>query len=108
MIFLIGDVQGCCDAFDLLLAEIGFSPSRDRLWLLGDLVNRGPQSLATLRRVMALGGAADCLLGNHDLHLLAVAENAQRAKRQDTLDEILDAPDRDALLAWLRAQRLAG
>lgn len=107
MIFLIGDVQGCCDAFDRLLAEIGFSPSRDRLWLLGDLVNRGPQSLATVRRVKALDGAADCLLGNHDLHLLAVADGAQPLKRQDTLTDILDAPDRDVLLGWLRSQRLA-
>ncbi|HRP26856.1 MAG TPA: symmetrical bis(5'-nucleosyl)-tetraphosphatase [Burkholderiaceae bacterium] len=107
MIFLIGDVQGCCDAFDRLLAEIGFSPSRDHLWLLGDLVNRGPQSLATLRRVKALDGAADCLLGNHDLHLLAVAAGAQPLKRQDTLGDILDAADREELLGWLRSQRLA-
>lgn len=107
MNFLIGDVQGCCEALDRLLAEIGFSPSRDHLWLLGDLVNRGPQSLKTLRRVKALDGAADCLLGNHDLHLLAVAEGAQRLKRQDTLGEILDAPDREGLLGWLRARRLA-
>lgn len=107
MNFLIGDVQGCCDALDRLLAEIGYSPSRDHFWLLGDLVNRGPQSLATLRRVKALEGAADCLLGNHDLHLLAVAAGAQRPKRQDTLTEVLNAPDREALLHWLRAQRMA-
>ncbi|MBK6866048.1 MAG: symmetrical bis(5'-nucleosyl)-tetraphosphatase [Ideonella sp.] len=107
MNFLIGDVQGCCDALDRLLAEIGFSPSRDHLWLMGDLVNRGPQSLATLRRLVALGAAADCLLGNHDLHLLVVAEGAQRMKRQDTLTEILAAPDRDQLLDWLRGQRMA-
>jgi bis(5'-nucleosyl)-tetraphosphatase (symmetrical) len=107
MNFLIGDVQGCCDALDRLLAEIGFSASRDHFWLLGDLVNRGPQSLETLRRVKALEGAADCLLGNHDMHLLAVAAGAQRLKRQDTLADILDAPDREVLLGWLRAQRLA-
>lgn len=107
MNFLIGDVQGCCDALERLLAEIGFSPSRDHVWVLGDLVNRGPQSLATLRRLAALDGAADCLLGNHDMHLLAVAEGAQRLKRQDTLGAILDAPDRGPLLGWLRAQRLA-
>ncbi len=107
MNFLIGDVQGCCDALDRLLAEIGFSASRDHFWLLGDLVNRGPQSLATLRRVKTLEGAADCLLGNHDMHLLAVAEGGQRLKRQDTLAEILDAPDREVLLGWLRTQRLA-
>jgi bis(5'-nucleosyl)-tetraphosphatase (symmetrical) len=107
MDFLIGDVQGCCDALDRLLAEIGFSPSRDHLWMLGDLVNRGPQSLATLRRLKALGGAGSCLLGNHDLHLLAVAEGAQRLKRQDTLGDVLAARDRDVLLDWLREQRLA-
>ena len=107
MDYLVGDVQGCCDALDRLLAEIGFSPSRDHLWLLGDLVNRGPQSLATLRRLRAFGAAANCLLGNHDLHLLAVADGAQRLKRQDTLDDILGAPDHAALLDWLRLQRLA-
>jgi bis(5'-nucleosyl)-tetraphosphatase (symmetrical) len=107
MKYLIGDVQGCCDALDRLLAEIGFSPSRDHFWLLGDLVNRGPQSLGTLRRLRRYGDAASCLLGNHDLHLLAVAEGAQRLKRQDTLDEILDAPDRAGLLDWMCHQRLA-
>jgi bis(5'-nucleosyl)-tetraphosphatase (symmetrical) len=107
MNYLVGDVQGCCDAFDQLLAEIGFSPSRDHLWLLGDLVNRGPKSVETLRRVIALGASASCLLGNHDLHLLAVADGAQRTKAQDTLDDVLRANDRDDLLAWLRGQRLA-
>lgn len=107
MDYLIGDVQGCCDALDRLLAEIGFSASRDHLWMLGDLVNRGPRSLATLRRLKAFGAAANSLLGNHDLHLLAVAEGAQRLKRQDTLDDILGAADRAALLDWLRQQRLA-
>jgi bis(5'-nucleosyl)-tetraphosphatase (symmetrical) len=107
MEFLVGDVQGCCDALDRLLAEAGYSASRDHVWILGDLVNRGPQSLATLRRLQALGASASCLLGNHDLHLLAVAEGTQRLKRQDTLDDILEAPDRAALLAWLREQRLA-
>ena len=107
MELLIGDVQGCADALDRLLAEAGFSPSRDHLWLLGDLVNRGPQSLATLRRLKGLGAAASCLLGNHDLHLLAVAEGGEKQKRQDTIADILDAPDREALLDWLRQQRLA-
>lgn len=107
MNFLIGDVQGCCDALERLLDTIAFSPSRDHAWLLGDLVNRGPQSLASLRRIQALGASASCLLGNHDLHLLAVADGAQRVKRQDTLHDILAAPDRDALLGWLRCQRLA-
>jgi bis(5'-nucleosyl)-tetraphosphatase (symmetrical) len=107
MNFLIGDIQGCCDALDRMLAEIGFSPSRDHAWILGDLVNRGPQSLSTLRRLIALDGAVGCLLGNHDLHLLAVADGAQRVKRQDTLDDILGAPDRATLLGWLRRQNMA-
>ncbi len=107
MDYLVGDVQGCCDALDRMLSEIGFSPSRDHLWLLGDLVNRGPNSLATLRRLKAFDAAANCLLGNHDLHLLAVAEGAQRLKRQDTLEDVLGAADRAALLDWLRQQRLA-
>lgn len=107
MIFLVGDVQGCDDALGRLLAECGFSPSRDRLVVLGDLVNRGPQSLAVLRRLHALEGAATCLLGNHDLHLLASSFGGRRRKPDDTIDEILDAPDRDTWLAWLRQQRMA-
>ncbi len=107
MQLLIGDVQGCDGALERLLAEAGFSPSRDHLWLLGDLVNRGPESLATLRRLMAIGASANCLLGNHDLHLLAVAEGAHKPKRQDTITDILEAPDRLALLSWLCGQRLA-
>jgi bis(5'-nucleosyl)-tetraphosphatase (symmetrical) len=107
MHFLIGDLQGCCDALERLLAEVGFSPSRDTLHVLGDLVNRGPASLATLHRLRALGNAATCLLGNHDLHLLAVAAGGQRPHRSDTLDDILASPDRDALLDWLRHGKLA-
>jgi bis(5'-nucleosyl)-tetraphosphatase (symmetrical) len=107
MHYLIGDLQGCCDALDRLLAEIGFSPSRDSLHVLGDLVNRGPASLATLQRLRGLGGAATCLLGNHDLHLLAVATGGQRPHRHDTLDDILASPDRPALLDWLRHGKLA-
>jgi bis(5'-nucleosyl)-tetraphosphatase (symmetrical) len=107
MNYLIGDVQGCCNALDRLLAQLDFSPSRDRLWVLGDLVNRGPASLATLRRLQGLGAAASCLLGNHDLHLLAVAHGARAAHRGDTLQPILQAPDREALLSWLCQQRLA-
>jgi len=107
MHYLIGDLQGCCDALDRLLAEIGFSPSRDHLHALGDLVNRGPASLATLQRLRGLGNAATCLLGNHDLHLLAVATGGQRPHRHDTLDDVLDSPDRAALLDWLRHGKLA-
>ncbi len=100
-LYLIGDVQGCDQALGRLLDTLAFSPSRDRLILLGDLVNRGPQSLAVLRRVQALGGAARALLGNHDLHLLAVAHGARAPQRGDTLDDILATPDRAALLDWL-------
>ena len=107
MHYLIGDLQGCCDAFERLLAEIGFTPSRDTLHVLGDLVNRGPQSLDTLLRLRQLGGAATCLLGNHDLHLLAVAAGVRRQRRNDTLGAILAHPQRPALLDWLRGQRLA-
>jgi bis(5'-nucleosyl)-tetraphosphatase (symmetrical) len=107
MIHLIGDVQGCADALERLLAEIGFSPSRDRIVVLGDLVNRGPASRAVLRRLMSLGDAAHCLLGNHDLHLLAVAHGVRSRHRGDTFDDVLDAPDRDALLDWLRDRPLA-
>lgn len=107
MIHLLGDVQGCDDALQRLLNEIGFSPSRDRLVLLGDLVNRGPASLAVLRRMAALGDAAVCLLGNHDLHLLALAHGARSLKRGDTVADVLDAPDREHWIEWLRGQPLA-
>ena len=107
MHYLIGDLQGCCDALARLLEKIDFSPSRDRLYLLGDLVNRGPDSLTTLRRLQSLGDAAQCLLGNHDLHLLATAAGVRAPHKGDTLDAILQAPDREALLEWLRRQRLA-
>lgn len=107
MNYLIGDLQGCCDAFERLLEKVDFSPSRDHAWLLGDLVNRGPESLAALRRLQSLGPAVTCLLGNHDLHLLAVAAGGRKAHRSDTLEQILEAPDREALLEWMRHQRLA-
>ena len=107
MDYLIGDLQGCCDPLEHLLATIDFSPSRDRIHLLGDLVNRGPQSLAVLQRLMGLGDAAQCLLGNHDLHLLAVAHGVRKPGKGDTLDPILAHPERDALLDWLRHRRMA-
>ena len=103
----IGDIQGCCDELRALLARIGFCADRDRLWLVGDLVNRGPQSLETLRFVRALGDNAVVVLGNHDLHLLAVACGSRDARRSDTLAEILRAPDRDILLEWLATRPLA-
>lgn len=104
--YAIGDVQGCCDELCSLLAVVGFDRACDRLILLGDLVNRGPDSLGVLRTVRDLGSAAVTVLGNHDLHLLAVAQGG-RAGRRDTLQALLAAPDRDALIDWLRAQPLA-
>ena len=105
--YLIGDVQGCDDALGRLLGAVGFSPSRDTLYVLGDLVNRGPQSAQVLRRLAAYGDAAQCLLGNHDLSLLAVAHGVRAPRRDDTMGSVLDAPDRDALLEWLRHRRMA-
>ena len=107
MLYLIGDVQGCCGALARLLQKIDFSASRDRLIVLGDLVNRGPDSLGTLRLLRGLGDAATCLLGNHDLHLLAVAEGVRHRHRSDTLAAILEAPARTAWIGWLRQRRMA-
>jgi bis(5'-nucleosyl)-tetraphosphatase (symmetrical) len=107
MIYLVGDVQGCDDALARLLAECAFSPSRDRLVVLGDLVNRGPQSLAVLRRLHGFGAAATCLLGNHDLHLIAASFGGRALKGDDTIAEILAAPDRQAWIDWLRHCRMA-
>lgn len=107
MNFLIGDIQGCCHALQRLLEKTDFSPSRDRLYVLGDLVNRGPASLATLRLLAGLGDAATCLLGNHDLHLLAAAHGVRKPHKDDTVDDILGAPDRETVLDWLRHQRMA-
>lgn len=106
-LYLIGDVQGCDEALGRLLDTLDFSPSRDRLVLLGDLINRGPDSLAVLRRVRALGDSARSLLGNHDLHLLGVAHGVRKPGRRDTLAPILDAPDREPLLEWLRHRAMA-
>ena len=105
--YAIGDLQGCAASFDALLDRVAFDPAADRVWLVGDLVNRGPDSLGTLRRVMALGTAASVVLGNHDLHLLAVSAGVRRKSRGDTIDDILAAPDADGLLDWLRRQPLA-
>lgn len=104
--YVLGDIQGCHAEFRQLLDLIAFDPAHDRLWLVGDLVNRGPDSLAVLRTVKACGDAAVTVLGNHDLHLLIVATGHRRPHRRDTLAAILDAPDRDELLAWLRTRPL--
>jgi bis(5'-nucleosyl)-tetraphosphatase (symmetrical) len=106
-LYLIGDLQGCDSPLQRLLDRLDFSPSRDTVYVLGDLVNRGPASLEVLRRLMGYGDAARCLLGNHDLHLLAAAHGIRPTHRQDTLQGILQAPDRAALLDWLRHQRMA-
>jgi bis(5'-nucleosyl)-tetraphosphatase (symmetrical) len=106
-LYLIGDVQGCDDALGRLLETIAFSPSRDTLYLLGDLVNRGPESAAVLRRLKGYGNAAQCLLGNHDLSLLAVAQGTRAPHRNDTMASVLLAADRESMVEWLRAQRMA-
>ena len=100
--YAIGDPQGCFDPLQDLIGEVGFRESEDRLWFVGDLVNRGPQSLEILRFVKSLGERAVTVLGNHDLHLLMVAEGHVKPHREDTLGAILNAPDRDELLTWLR------
>ena len=105
--YLIGDLQGCDAALGQLLEKIDFSPSTDTLYFLGDLVNRGPDSLAVLRRLSALGDAAQCLLGNHDLHALAVWQGVRKQGKGDTLDELLNALDCDALMHWLRRRPMA-
>lgn len=105
--YAIGDIQGCHASLLRLLDVIRFDPVADRLWFVGDLVNRGPDSLAVLRCVRELGEAAVCVLGNHDLHLLALAEGFGRMYKGDTLDAVLAAPDRDELMHWLRHRKLA-
>lgn len=106
-LYLIGDVQGCNSALQRLLHKISFSASRDTLYFLGDLVNRGPDSAGVLRLLMSYGAAVQTVLGNHDLHLLALADGARKPSRNDTLKAILDASDRQAMLEWLRWQRMA-
>lgn len=106
--YAIGDIQGCRTELEQLLAVLRFKPDRDELWFVGDLVNRGPDSVGTLRLVKSLGANAIVVLGNHDLHLLAVALGGERAtKRGDTLDDVLEARDRDSLLEWLVTRPLA-
>ncbi|MGD0958909.1 MAG: symmetrical bis(5'-nucleosyl)-tetraphosphatase [Methylomonas sp.] len=105
-IYAIGDIQGCYDELRRLLEVVKFDPAADRLWLTGDLVNRGPRSLDTLRFIKGLGEAAVTVLGNHDLHLIAIAVSENKAGKKDTLAEILLAPDCEELIHWLRHQRL--
>jgi bis(5'-nucleosyl)-tetraphosphatase (symmetrical) len=107
MRWAIGDIQGCCDELEELLRRIDFSLDRDRVWFVGDLVNRGPLSLRTLRFVRSLRDNAISVLGNHDLHLLAVALTGARLRKSDTVAEILDAPDRNTLIEWLLHRPLA-
>lgn len=105
-LFAIGDIQGCAGAFDALLRKLEFRPSRDRLWLVGDLVNRGPDSLAVLRRVMGLGRSVTCVLGNHDLHLLATVAGRRELSPADTFHDVLEAPDVAEIVDWLRHRPL--
>lgn len=105
--YMIGDLQGCHQPLLRLLEKVDFSPSRDTLYVLGDLVNRGPESLAVLRHLSSLGDAARCLLGNHDLHLIAMAQGVRKPGRSDTSQEIMAAPDGPALLDWLRHRPMA-
>ncbi|HET9653095.1 MAG TPA: symmetrical bis(5'-nucleosyl)-tetraphosphatase [Usitatibacter sp.] len=104
--YAIGDLQGCFAPLESLLASMAFHPARDRAWFVGDLVNRGPESLRCLRFVKSLGDAAVTVLGNHDLHLVCMAEGIQPRRPRDTLDEVLAAPDRDELVDWLRRRPL--
>lgn len=104
--FAIGDVQGCFSALTRLVEYIRFDPARDRLWFVGDLVNRGPDSLSVLRYIKGLGPAAVTVLGNHDLHLLAIAAGITKLGRKDTVQDVLQAPDRDELMTWLRHRSL--
>jgi len=105
-LYAIGDLQGCYEELQQLLKKITFDPSKDRLWFVGDLVNRGPASVECLRFVKSLGPLAVTVLGNHDLHLLAAAEGFRKPHKNDTLDDILNASDRDDLLDWLRQRPL--
>jgi bis(5'-nucleosyl)-tetraphosphatase (symmetrical) len=106
-IYAIGDVQGCCDELERLLASLHIDPARDELWFVGDLVNRGPRSLDTLRLVRSLGNQATVVLGNHDIHLIALAFGNRGKAEDHELADVLDAPDGHELVDWLRQQPLA-
>jgi len=105
-VYAVGDLQGCLEPLQCLLEHVNFDPAKDRLWLVGDLVNRGPQSLETLRFLYRIRESVVCVLGNHDLHLLAASRNIERLKKGDTLREILEAPDCNDLLQWVRQQKM--
>lgn len=106
-VYAVGDVQGCADELDALLERLRFDPEVDRLWFVGDLVNRGPRSLEVLRKVRALGDAAVVVLGNHDLHLLAIARGGAAWQSSDSsLRPVMEAADREALLDWLQSRPL--
>lgn len=104
--YAVGDLQGCLEPLQCLLEEVKFDTHSDQLWLVGDLVNRGPKSLETLRFVKSLGNAVRIVLGNHDLHLIAVHYGANTAKKHDTFHDILEADDCEELVEWLRMQPL--
>ena len=105
-IYAVGDIQGCYTPFKKLLAKVHFNPDHDQLWCAGDVINRGPESLKTLRFLHSIKDICTIVLGNHDLHLLGIAYGNATMKRSDTVQEILDAPDADELLTWLRQQPL--
>lgn len=104
--YAVGDLQGCLKPLQCLLDRVSFNPQQDQLWLVGDLINRGPASLDTLRFVKSLGNAARIVLGNHDLHFLAIAYGTTHARRSDTFEELLNAADLNELIAWLIQQPL--
>jgi bis(5'-nucleosyl)-tetraphosphatase (symmetrical) len=106
-VYAVGDIQGCHDELVVLLEAIHFDPQQDEIWFVGDLVNRGPKSLKTLRLVKSLGDAAICVLGNHDLHLLALAYTNNAPVKSDDLGKVLNAKDADELIDWLRHKPLA-
>ena len=105
--YVVGDIQGCFEPFQCLLERVKFNPDKDRLWSVGDLINRGPDNIEVLRWFYAHRDNVTMVLGNHDLHLMAVSCGARKPSRKDNLDDILDAPDREQLIEWLHFQPLA-